>query len=102
MEVSDHMNEKWFQIFDKAAAPKRTAAESDKLTMAKKLLGASNNDDEMDQDGRLTYSLSKPQATHIDLLYLDKNLQVLRGNSGTVYVHVRLPGSKGLCLDVLI
>jgi len=30
-------------------------------------------------------------AGYIDLVYLDKSLQILRASSGTLYVHVRLP-----------
>lgn len=93
MEVDGTKNEKWFQIFDKDSAPKRTAFESSKVFAAKLLMGACVND-EMDGDGKLSYTLNRPVASHIDLIYLDDSLQVLRGSSGTVYVHVRLPGGS--------
>ena len=99
--MDGNKNEKWFQIFDKEAAPKRTAAECGKLLAAKLLMGAAANNGEMDKDGKLSYSLSRPKASHVDLLYLDKTLQVLRASSGTVYVHVRLPGSKAVHESVL-
>lgn len=92
LEVDSQKNEKWFQIFDKDTVPKRTAAERGKLLAAKLLMGASATD-HMDQDGKLSYSLSRPRASHVDLLYLDKTLQILQSGSGTAYVHVRLPGS---------
>jgi hypothetical protein len=93
LEVDGNKNEKWFQIFDKDAAPKRTAFESSKVFAAKLLMGACVND-EMDKDGKLSYTLSRPVASYIDLVYLDNSLQVLRGSSGTVYVHKRLPGGS--------
>ena len=99
--MDGNKNEKWFQIFDKEAAPKRTAAECGKLLAAKIFMGASANNGEMDQDGKLSYSLSRPKASYVDLLYLDKTLQVLRASSGTIYVHVRLPGSKAVHESVL-
>jgi hypothetical protein len=104
LEVDDTKNEKWFQIFDnknnnnsntdnKEETPKAPAGQWE---AAMKLLGVSSNNNQLDADGRLTYTMTKPQASHIDLLYLDKTLQVLRGSSGTVYVHVRLPGSQAV------
>eukprot|EP00797_Seminavis_robusta_P009928 Sro1724_g293660.2 (1023) ;mRNA; f:1942-5615 len=93
LEVDNTKNEKWFQIFDKTSAPKRTAFESSKVFAAKLLMGACVND-EMDKDGKLSYTLSRPVASHIDLVYMDESLQVLRGSSGTVYVHVRLAGGS--------
>ena len=93
LEVDGNKNEKWFQIFDKDAAPKRTAFESSKLFAAKLLMGACVND-EMDKDGKLSYTLSRPVASYIDLVYLDNSLQVLRSSSGMVYVHKRLPGGS--------
>lgn len=94
LEVDETKNEKWFQIFDKSAAPKRTALQASKLLAAKLIMGACVND-EMDKDGTLKYTLTRPVASYIDLIYLDNSLQVLRGSSGTVYVHVRLPGGSG-------
>ena len=110
LEVDGAKNEKWFQIFDnnsESAPPKRTAAEAEKLEAAKLFMGAHTNDDEMDEDGALSYTLSKPKASHIDLIYLDKTMQILRGSSGTVYVHVRIPGSQAVhkstaCVDEML
>jgi len=108
LEVDGAKNEKWFQIFDnsESAPPKRTAAEAEKLEAAKLFVGAHTND-EMDEDGALFYTLSKPKASHIDLIYLDKTMQILRGSSGTVYVHVRIPGSQAVhkstaCVDEML
>ena len=94
LEVDNNKNEKWFQIFDKSAAPRRTAFESGKVLAAKLLMGACVND-EMDHQGTLKYTLTRPVASYIDLVYLDNSMQVLRGSSGTIYVHVRLPGGSG-------
>lgn len=100
-------NEKWFQIFDhhqtssisgtsdRKSRPKRTVTESGKLLAAKLLMGASTND-KLDEEGRLSYTLTRPMSSHIDLIYLDEKLQVLRGSSGTVYVHVRIPGRQAV------
>ena len=95
LEVDGQKNEKWFQLFVKDAAPRRTFLESGKVLAAKLLMGASTNDT-VDENGRLTYSLSRPMASHIDLLYLDQRMQIFRGSSGTMYVHVRIPGSHAV------
>lgn len=87
--MDGNSNDKWFKIFDKETTPKRTWKESGKVLVAKLLMGASTNN-EIDEKGRLRYTLKRPMASHIDLVYLDKSLQVLRASSGTVYVHVRL------------
>jgi len=116
----DGKNEKWFQIFDKKGSasksnnnPKdndssndpatplpninhqRSMVESGKLLAAKMLMGASTND-QLDENGKLSYTLTRPMSNYIDLIYIDKKLQVLRGSSGTVYVHVRIPGRKAV------
>jgi len=83
-------NEQWCQIFNKDEAPKRTMVEAGKVLAAKLVMGACVND-ELDDDGTLSYSLTRPMASYIDLLYLDKSLLILRGSSGTVYVNVRIP-----------
>jgi hypothetical protein len=93
--------DKWFQIFNDKKNnnnhnnTKRSMLESGKLVAAKILMGAStNDDDQLDPNtGKLSYTLTKPKASHIDLIYLDQKLQILRGSSGTVYVHVRIPSS---------
>lgn len=100
LEMDGHKNEKWFQIFDKdtaatGSAPKRNWMETGKYMAARLLMGASSNDT-LDDDGRLSYTLSRPMASHIDLLYLDPRMQIFRGSSGTVYVHVRIPGSRAV------
>jgi hypothetical protein len=95
LQVDDVKNSKWFHIFDKDNAPRRTVIESSKVLTAKLLMGATTND-EMDKDGKLSYSLKRPASTYIDLLYLDRGLQVFRASSGTVYVHVRLPGREAV------
>ena len=95
LEMDGNKNEKWFQIFDKDTAPKRSFVETGKVFAAKLLMGASTNDT-MDEQGRLSYTLSRPMASHIDLIYLDQRMQIFRGSSGTVYVHVRIPGSQAV------
>ena len=95
LEMDGNKNEKWFQIFDKDTAPKRSFVETGKVFAAKLLMGASTNDT-MDANGKLSYTLSRPMPSHIDLIYLDPRMQIFRGSSGTVYVHVRIPGSHAV------
>lgn len=90
LEVDDPNNKQWFTIFG-GKAPQRTLGESSKLLAAKLLMGACVND-QMDQDGKLAYALTRPMSNYIDLIYLDKSLAALRGSSGMVYVNVRVPG----------
>uniref|UniRef100_A0A7S3KZV6 Uncharacterized protein n=1 Tax=Amphora coffeiformis TaxID=265554 RepID=A0A7S3KZV6_9STRA len=94
LEMDGNKNEKWFQIFDKDTAPKRNLMETGKVFVAKLLMGAST--DIMDANGKLSYTLSRPVASHIDLVYLDPRMQIFRGSSGTVYVHVRIPGRRAV------
>ena len=96
LQVDDSKNEKWFRIFNKDTAPKRNLIETGKFVVAKLLVGASTDNNVMDVDGRLSYTLSRPMAGHIDLVYLDPRMQVFRGSSGTVYVHVRIPGKNSV------
>ena len=95
LEMDGNKNEKWFQIFDKDSAPKRNLLETGKVFVAKLLMGASTND-AADANGKLSYTLSRPMASHIDLVYLDPRMQIFRGSSGTVYVHVRIPGRRAV------
>ena len=63
----DGKNEKWFQIFDKNMAPKRSFVESGKIFATKPLMGASMNDT-MDAQGKLSCALSRPMPSHIDVI----------------------------------
>ena len=58
LEMDESKNEKWFQIFDKDTAPKRSFMETGKVFAAKLLMGASTND-MMDKDGKLSYTERK-------------------------------------------
>ena len=94
IEVDNTESDKWFKIFGQA--PSRSLFESSRFFAARLLVGAAA-DDTMDENGRLSYELTRPKAGHIDLLYLDESMQILRGSSGTLYVHVRVATGMLLC-----
>jgi len=79
--------EEWKAVF--GGKHKRTWGESLRVMGAKLLLGAELPDG-MDKDGTMKYSLHRPVGGHgssyVDVLYLDKDLLITRGNRGTVHV----------------
>ena len=56
------------------------------------LLGA-DVPDSMDADGSMSYTLHRPIGGHgtsyVDVLYLDENLRITRGNAGSIFVQVK-------------
>jgi hypothetical protein len=50
---------------------------------------------EMEEDGRMTYSLKRPFAGHdksyVEMLFLDETVRVMRANTGVIYVCARVP-----------
>lgn len=80
--------EKWHSMFSRDSTPKRTLGERAMLFAAGLLMGATAND-EMDENGRLSFELTRPAAGNIDLLYMDEILRVMRTSKGTTYVFAR-------------
>ena len=50
---------------------------------------------DMEEDGRMSYSLKKPMAGHedkyVEILFLDETLRVMRANTNVIYVCARVP-----------
>ena len=80
----------WINLF--AAAYKRTWSESLSVMGAKVFLGA-ELPQKLEADGSMSYSLHRPYGGHgkgyVDVLYVDQELLVTKGNSGTVHVLMR-------------
>ena len=94
LEVNDLESdlEEWKRIFS-AQKPKLGLYDRASILAARLLLGA-NMPDTMDDDGTMSYSLTRPIGGHgfayVDVLYVDDDLRVLRGHGGQVYVCARL------------
>lgn len=73
----------------------RTFSEKSKLFVAKLLMGATMND-QMDENGKLSYQLTRPMAAYIDLLFMNESLRVMRSSSGVIYVFSRVQDSDDL------
>lgn len=80
----------WEQIFSVKNMPQRTFKEKAGLFAAGLLMGASAVD-EMDEEGKISFVMSRPIAAYIDMLYLDESLRIMRGSSGSLYVMTRAP-----------
>ena len=79
----------WSDVFhqDRREAS-RTLGDRAKVLAAKLLLGAEIPHG-MGADGSMSYRFHRPIPGHIDVLYTDETLQVLKGNRGTVMVQSR-------------
>lgn len=97
IEVSED-TDRWHKVFAKDSLPGRTFKEKSMLFAAKLLMGAETND-EMDDEGRISYKLLRPMASHIDLLYIDEGTRIMRGSSGAVYVFGRVQNVEDVSSD---
>ena len=90
--VDAPFDSEWEEIFARDETWKKSWSESAKLLAAKMLLGA-EIPDSMDADGSMSYTLHRPIGGHgtsyVDVLYLDENLRITRGNAGSIFVQVR-------------
>jgi len=91
--VDAPFDSEWEDIFATEATWKNKSwGESAKLLAAKMLLGA-DLPDRMEDDGSMSYSLHRPIGGHgttfVDVLYLDEDLRITRGNAGSVFVQVK-------------
>lgn len=71
---------------------RRSLQEKAKVLAAKMFLGATVPE-RMEEDGTMRYTLNRPigrhGSTYIDVLYLDDDLLITRGNAGSIFVQVR-------------
>jgi hypothetical protein len=80
--------EKWRSLFTEHSVPMRTLSDWAQLYIAGLMVGATTTD-EMDGRGCLSFSLTKPLATNIDLIYMDETMRIMQSSKGTTYVFVR-------------
>jgi hypothetical protein len=89
--------DEWKELFYHGDLPRRDLGELARVLAAKVLLGATSVEG-MADDGSMSYQLRRPIGGHgqvfCDVLYSDRDLRVLRGHHGTVYVHRRVPGEE--------
>lgn len=94
IEVWDDVSDMraWRSVFE--SLEKRPLKQKARLFTARLAVGASPAG-EMEADGKMSYSMSRPIGGHgvgyADVVYLDETLRILRGNYGTVYVNARIP-----------
>jgi hypothetical protein len=83
--------DEWKRVFQDSHKS-TTWSESLKKMGVKLLLGA-ELPQSMESDGSFSYTFSRPYGGHgkgyVDILYIDRDLYVTRGNSGTIHVAVR-------------
>jgi len=103
-EMEEPYSSEWEDIFAPCDNWKRTIGESAKALAAKILLGA-EVPDRMEDDGTMSFKLNRPigghGVTYVDILYLDQDMRILRGNAGGLFVQVqnrRDTGKVGLLL----
>jgi len=86
--------DEWVRLF--GAEHKRSWGESLSLMGAKLFLGAELPDG-MAQDGSMKYMLHRPYGGHgkgyVDIIYVDSELLITKGNSGTLHVMTQKPAS---------
>eukprot|EP00977_Amphora_coffeiformis_P001569 scaffold297_cov171-Amphora_coffeaeformis.AAC.18 len=80
--------DKWRSHFNRESIPNRTLGERAMLFAAGLLMGATTSD-EMDDNGKLSFELTRPIAANIDLLYMDEMIRVMRTGKGTTYIFAR-------------
>ena len=82
--------EEWTKLFGNSSS---TWTESITNMSAKLLFGAELPSGMNETDGSMSYVMHRPYGGHgkayVDILYLDDDLYVTRGNSGTIHVAVR-------------
>jgi hypothetical protein len=94
IEVWDDVSDMraWKSVFETLET--RSLKQKARLFSARLAVGASPAG-EMEGDGKMSYSMSRPIGGHgvayADVVYLDETLRILRGNHGTVYVNARIP-----------
>ena len=83
--------DEWKRVFEDSHKT-TTWSESLKKMGVKLLLGA-ELPQSMESDGTFSYTFSRPYGGHgkgyVDILYIDRDLYVTRGNSGTIHVAIR-------------
>lgn len=84
-------SEHWKRIFSNPG--QRTVGSWARIIAANLLLGINTADCMDEVDGSLEYRFSRPLGGHgrayLDILYLDRDLRIMRGHHGTIYVCCR-------------
>jgi hypothetical protein len=84
----------WKRLFGDHHHPGRTLAEKTRVLAANLLMGA-QVPQEMQENGTLSYTFTRPLGGHgvayVDVLYLDNSLRIVRGHRGTYFVFTRIP-----------
>ena len=98
MEVNEDdvgVNE-WKRVFG-GVLPRRQLQEKARILAAKLLLGATVPE-KMEEDGSMSYHMSRPIGGHgtayVDILYLDDTLRIVQGHRGSLYVFARVPSKN--------
>jgi len=85
-DLNQSTKEEWKNIFGDM---RRTLSERAKVIAARLFLGVCSPE-VMEDDGSMEYIFMKPIRAYCDVLYLDENLRIIRGNLGTIYVFYRI------------
>lgn len=89
--------ERWTRVFEDRSDG-RSMGRLVRVLAARLLLGADVPDVMDNVDGSMEYTFHRPIGGHgqsyVDVLYMDHNLRILRGNYGTIYVSGRMDASQ--------
>ena len=94
IECNDEFDlEHWKTIFGEAHQTRRKISSRARVTMAKVALGAHPPEEcgGMDDDGTISFTLHRPIAAYVDVLYMDSNMRCAKSQNGTVYMFARIP-----------
>ena len=77
----------WRSVFDDLG---RRELQAQAKVLAAWLAMGAEPAQEMDEDGRMTFSFKRPvDGCYLDVLYMDEGLRVMKSKSGTVFVFAR-------------
>jgi len=90
--LSQPFSAEWEDLFAPEENWKRSFSDQAKALAVKLLLGATLPEG-MEDDGTMEFSLSRPIGGHgssyVDVLYMDDNLRIIKGNLGSIFVQAR-------------
>jgi hypothetical protein len=81
----------WKQTFSAALGAKQPTLMSRFTDWAMKMMMGLKKPDAVNEDGSMTYEMAKAPHGYTDILYMDEDLRITKGNRGTIVVVDRPP-----------
>uniref|UniRef100_A0A7S2QCR7 Plastid lipid-associated protein/fibrillin conserved domain-containing protein n=1 Tax=Zooxanthella nutricula TaxID=1333877 RepID=A0A7S2QCR7_9DINO len=83
------MRRQWVDVVRSAQAQKKVTFGDRFKNLAMKLMMGLNMPSGVEDDGTVSFEMTRPPHGHTDILYIDDKLRVTRGNRGSVVVVTR-------------